>query len=239
MGVADERLQFRKMYRDDINFHNQIAETSMDLTNEDGVGPDKKPDNWLSGRLYYERAYDMVVGGAKPAKSPLMFYRMSSTWLTKYAEALQAEGELGDAAQLAWRRAAAGLKKFGDMPIETTFGDEISLNILNQANEDLYKAEEEFKKFCGETYEQLVAEQRKQLTPEQTSALAKDEIDRNLDELVAAEQATVILNLQPKTVVAKLPVEKQIEGLQQLRLLANSLRSRTRTFCDDRTFQHV
>ncbi len=214
MGVADEKRQFRELYRNDTNFHNQVTETSLDVRDQDGLGPDKKPDNWLSGRLYYERAYAMVIEGARPARSPLMFYRMSSSWLTKYAEALQAEGKLGDAALVAWRRAAAALKTFGDMPIQTTFGDEISLNIIGKANEDLQKAEQEFREFCGETYERMVAKQRDQLTQEQIDALAVEEIDRNLEQLVAADQANLILNLQPKLVAAELPADKQLEGFQ-------------------------
>ncbi len=214
MGVADEKRQFRELYRNDINFHNQITETSLDVLDQDGLGPDKKPDNWLTGRLYYERAYAMVLDRCMPARSPLMFYRMSSSWLTKYSEALQAEGKLGDAALVAWRRAAADLKKFGDMPIQTTFGDEISLNIIGRANEDLHKAEQEFKDFCGETYEKMLAKQRDQLTQEQLDALAVDEIDRNFDQLVAAEQAREILNLQPKVVAAGLPADQQVEGFQ-------------------------
>ena len=218
MGVADERKQFRRMYRDDKNFHQEIAATSMDLTNAEGLGPDSKPDNWLSGRLYYERAYEMVrKENARPARSPLMFYRMSSSWLTKYAEGLQAEGpesNLGDPARVAWRRAAAGIKSFGDMTIQTTFGDEITLNVIDQANQDLQKAEKEFQEFCGETYENIVADRRSQLTKEQLAAVEVEDFARNFDELMLAEQARTVLAIEPRDVVSKLPKDKQVKGFQ-------------------------
>ncbi len=214
MGVADEKKQFRELYRNDNNFHAEIAEKSMDLTNEAGLGPDKKPDNWLSGRLFYERAYEMVKEGSRPARSPLMFYRMSSSWLTKYAEGLQTEGELGDAARVAWRRAAAGLKIFGDMSIQTTFGDEITLNIIGQANQDLIKAENEFREFCGATYQKMLDGRRSQLTPEQLEALDVEDYKRNFDQLMSAEQASSVLDIDPKEVVNALPSVERVKGFQ-------------------------
>jgi hypothetical protein len=214
MGVADEKLQFRDLYRNDNNFHNEVNRTSLNVTDQDGLGPDKKPDNWLSGRLYYQHAYEMVKQGATPARSPLMFYRMGSSWLTKYAEALQAEGQLGDPSFVAWRRAAEALNEFGNMQIQTTFGDEISLNGIQKANEDYARALQEFKEYCGETYDRLVAKQREQLTQEQEDALAIDEFERNFEQLFAAEQANSILSLPPKFVAAELPAEKQIQGFQ-------------------------
>lgn len=218
MGVADEKRQYRMLYRDDKNFHREMAETSMDLNNAEGLGPDSKPDNWLSGRLYYERAYEMVKKeNARPARSALMFYRMSSSWLTKYAEALQAEGpeaNLGDPARVAWRRAAAGIKQFGDMSIQTTFGDEITLNIIDQANQDFQKAEKEFQEFCGETYQSMLAERRSQLTKEQLAATEVEEFARNFDQLMLAEQAASVLMIEPRDVVARLPSDKQVKGFQ-------------------------
>ncbi len=218
MGVSDERKQFRQLYRDDKNFHREIAEKSMDLNNAEGLGPDSKPDNWLSGRLYYERAYDMVrKENARPAKSPLMFYRMSSSWLTKYAEGLQAEGpeaNLGDPARVAWRRAAAGIKSFGDMTIQTTFGDEITLNTIDQANQDLLKAEKEFQEYCGETYQNILADRRSKLTKEQLAATEVEDFERNFDQLMLAEQASSVLTIDPRDVVTKLSADKQVKGFQ-------------------------
>ena len=218
MGVADERKQFRELYRGDKNFHQEIAESSMDLTNAEGLGPDSKPDNWLSGRLYYERAYEMVKKqNARPARSPLMFYRMSSSWLTKYAEGLQAEGpasNLGDPARVAWRRAAAGMKSFGDMTIQTTFGDEITLNIIDQANQDFLKTEKEFKDYCGKTYQSVLADRRNQLTKEQLAAIEVEDFRRDFDELLLAEQASTVLAIDPREVVSKLPSDQQVKGFQ-------------------------
>lgn len=218
MGVADERKQFRELYRNDANFHREIAETSMDLTNAEGLGPDSKPDNWLSGRLYYERAYEMVrKENARPARSPLMFYRMSSSWLMKYAEAIQAEGpaaNLGDPARVAWRRAEAAYKSFGDMTIQTTYGDEITLNIIDQANQDLEKADKEFQDHCGEVYKEALADRRGQLTIDQLKAIEIEELERNFEQLVLAAQAKSLLAVDPRVVVAKLPSDKQVKALQ-------------------------
>ncbi len=214
MGVADEKKYFRQLYRDDANFHTELAEKSLDVTDQYGLGPDNKPDNWLTGRLYYERSYDMVVEGSKPAKSPLMFYRMSSSWLTKYAEALQAEGNLGDAARVAWRRAAEGIKVFGNMPIQTTFGDEISLNGIAQANEELARARKDFEEYAGEVFQQAREERRKQLTDSEVAALNKDAVDRSFDEILMAQRAEDMMKVDMKEVVTNLPKDKQTRAFQ-------------------------
>lgn len=222
MGVADEKKQYRELYRNDNIFHSELTEKILDVNDSEGVGPDKKPDNWLSGRLFYELAYAMVIAGEKPAKSPLMFYRMSSSWLTKYAEGLQAEGQLGDAARVAWRRAAAGLKEFGDKRIQTTFGDEISLNIITQANQDLERAQKEFAEFAGEDYIKAMESRRKQLTPEQLVAVEKDNADRSFEELVAAEQADALLRVNLKEIATSLPADKQVKALQLAEKVSNA-----------------
>lgn len=132
MGVADEKIQFRELYRNDENFHDEILEsTGLDLTQPDGRGPDQKPDNWKSGRLWYEKAYDMADQGATQARSTMMFYRMGPQWLMKHSEAIQNDGYLGEAARYAWRTAGREWRKFGERPILTTFGDTIYLTEID------------------------------------------------------------------------------------------------------------
>ncbi|RMF40359.1 MAG: IRE (iron responsive element), partial [Planctomycetota bacterium] len=220
MGVADERIQFRELYRNDKDFHAQVlAKTGVDLTQQEGLGPDRKPDNWLSGRLWYEYAYDMVARGARPARSTLMFYRMGPQWLMKYSEAIQGDGYLGEPARYAWRTAGREWKKFGERPILTTFGDMIYLTEIDVANEEYRQAKLEFAKFCGETYEQMLAERKAQLTPEELTAYSKDYLDRTFDEALLAEDAAAKLELDPTEVARRLPSEKQVEGLRMAKEL--------------------
>lgn len=217
MGISDEKKQFRELYRNDELFHADISEKSMDVLQQEGLGPDKKPDNWLTGRLYYEKSYAMVSGkeNAKPAKSPLMFYRMSSTWLTKYAEAIQTEGYLGEPALVAWRRAGDAITVFGNMPIQTSFGDEITLNSIKKAHQDLDKARDDFEEFCGDTYKEIMKLRRDQLTPEELAAYEKPELERTFDDMVLCEYATAKFQIAPNEIAAALSSDKREDGFRK------------------------
>ena len=52
IGKADEYVQFRRLYREDEDFHDDLsANINMDNT----LGPDNRPDNWLTGREWFLR----------------------------------------------------------------------------------------------------------------------------------------------------------------------------------------
>ncbi len=214
-GVSDERKQFRELYRNDENFHNRLADTSgLDVTQQDGLGPDRKPDNWLSGKLWYERAYEMVKAGSQPARSPLMFYRLGPQWMMKYAEGIQAEGVLDEPARYAWRIAGGLWRGFGDRPIKTTFGDTIFLRELERANIEYEQAREEFEDFCGDIYSEMVEQRKAQLGAEELAAYEKPELERNFQELMRADAAKRALTIAPADVAKALPEERQFDAFQ-------------------------
>ena len=215
MGVADEKLQFRELYRNDENFHREVLEkTALDLGQPDGLGADRKPDNWLSGALWFERAYQMVDGGAAPARSALMFYVKGPQWMMKNAEAMQAEGTLDEPARYAWRRAGRDWDSFGKRNIVTTFGDTIYLKESAVANENYTKLKQQFQEFTGETYTKLMEERAAKLSPEELAAWEKPELDRSLDEIFMAHHVSATFDVPPNEVVRELPEEKRIRALE-------------------------
>lgn len=215
MGVADEKVQFREMYRNDENFHEEIFNKSgMDLTQQAGQGPDGKPDNWRSGTLWYNRAYEMVSAGSRPARSAMMFYRLGPQWQMKYAEAVQSEGILDDPARIAWESAGRGWEEFGNRQIRTTFGDTIFLNEIQVANDEYAKLKAKFEEFCGQTFEKALAERKAGLSSEVLAAYEKDDLERRFDEVMLAEQAEAALRIAPYDLAREMPEEKRVEALQ-------------------------
>jgi hypothetical protein len=80
MGMSDERVQFRELFRNDRNFHNEIENRcNLSFLQPSALGPDSKPDNWRCGALWYQRSYDMVDAGSNPARSPLMSRLLSGS----------------------------------------------------------------------------------------------------------------------------------------------------------------
>ena len=221
MGVADEKLQFRSLYRNDNNFHEEVLDrTGLDLAQPDGLGADRKPDNWLSGRLWFDRAYAMVDAGSAPAKSALMFYVKGPQWLIKTAEAMQAEGTLDEPARYAWRRAGRDWDSFGKRNIVTTFGDTIYLKETTAANENYEKLKKEFQDFAGETYKKLLAKRTAQLTAEEIAAWEKPELDRSLNEMFMATMAENVFTVPPEEVARALPETDRIAALEKAQQLS-------------------
>jgi hypothetical protein len=221
MGMSDERLQFREMYRNDRNFHNEVEDRSgMDLTQAAGQGPDGKPDNWRGGALWYDESYRMVDSGSRPARSPLMFYCKSAQWQYKHAEAIQADGYLGEEARTAWKLAGNSWQDYGQRQIRTSFGTLIFLTELKSALDRYEQEMQRFKEFCGDVYTDAYDEQYQRLTEEQRSALEKEYLDLSIEEMQQLEFAKQELEqLSPIQIAKKLPTEKQIKGLE----MANQL----------------
>ncbi|MEM8734551.1 MAG: hypothetical protein AAGG44_10040, partial [Planctomycetota bacterium] len=219
-GVADEKFQYRDLYREDSNFHEDIENrTGLDVTAPEGMGPDRKPDNWLTGRLWYEKSYAMVEQGAIPAKSTMMFYRQGPQWLMKHSESIQSDGFLDNEARFAWRRAGDGWRRFGERSILTSFGDTIYLTEIEQANVDYKEATEAFVEYSSETYQRLMKEREATLTPEEAEAVALPYEERTFDQVLSAELALQKLAIDPQEVARELPADLRVDGMQKAKQL--------------------
>lgn len=228
MGMSDEKLQFREMYRNDRNFHNEVEDrTRLDLTQASGQGPDGKPDNWRSGTLWYLESYRMVDAGSRPARSPLMFYCKAAQWQYKHAESIQNEGYLGEEARNAWKLAGTGWFEYGQRQIRTSFGTIIFLNELQSAEKQYEEDWENFKEYCGEVYNREYQIKYGRLDEEQRIAIDKEPGDRSVEESRLAEVAKQMLEMDPFFLAKELPVEKQVAAIE----MANKLRA-TRTRMD-------
>ncbi len=147
-GVSDEKVQFRQLYRMDDDWHNELRDKDMDVRQPDGVGPDQRPDSWLTGRLYYERCYAMVNGGAVAHKSATNFYRMGPMWLINYAAMIATEGHLGESSRFAWAKAADGWLGFGNLFIRSTWGEDLKMTDIESANQKVAEDRAAFDEFC-------------------------------------------------------------------------------------------
>ncbi len=208
-GVSDEKVQFRQLYRTDDDWHAELAEKDMDVRQQDGIGPDGRPDSWLSGRLYYQRCYDMVNGGAIPHRSPTNFYRMGPMWLINYAAMIATEGHLGESSKLAWIKAADGWVWFGNIIIRSTWGEDLKMNDIEAANKQVAEAKAAFYEFCREKADEMRAERMSRLTPEEKAVLAIPDLQRSAQEVYAAMAAEQKLQVPYRDVASEMPPDKE------------------------------
>src|SRR3954462_3306942 len=115
IGRADEYVQYRKLFKQDDEYH--PADRSME-----------DRDNWLVGKEWYKTAIDAVdkYGQSLGRKSPRDFYSSPAKSQMNYSEAVEEEGFF-DRARRAWQKAAVEWRDFGDRFIEHSTGVRLQL----------------------------------------------------------------------------------------------------------------
>ncbi len=159
MGMSDEKTQFRKLFADDEVLHEALLKENIAVDSPEARGPLGKPDNWLVGRLWLNRGYDLVDTGVKIRRqTPLNFYETGPKWRMKHAEAIEKEGILDERAQSRWQMAAEDWATFGNRSIPTTSPFTIKLGHLDELRRQRTQRLEEFQELTGEAY--VVARQK-------------------------------------------------------------------------------
>ncbi|MGN6547664.1 MAG: hypothetical protein ACTHK7_21615 [Aureliella sp.] len=214
LGVSDEKLQYRQLYREDRDWHEELRQKGMDVTQQEGLGPDNYPDSWLTGRLWYERCYAMVNEGSAPCRSPTNFYRMGPQWLLNFAQAIESEGHLGYPAELAWRKGGEGWDWFGNLLIRSSFGEDLRMNDIGAANQAVDRVRKEFEAYCGKELEELREQRRDELTDEEKRILDTPDLERTSQEVFEAMRIEGKMRVPYRDVVERMPKEKQFKAME-------------------------
>jgi len=154
LGTSDERTQFRRLFADDTVLHDSLANEGIAVDSSEALGPLGNPDNWLVGRLWLNRGYDLVDAGVKIRRqTPLNFFETGPKWSMKHAEAIEREGILNQDAERAWTKASEDWDRFGRRSIPTTSPFTIKLGGLEDLRSQRVEKLEQFRELAGETYE--------------------------------------------------------------------------------------
>lgn len=218
LGKADEHKQFRKLFSNDGDFHDELEKDGFDAREEEALGPDRLPDNWLVGRLWYKRAEAVYnSGNLLPnsfRKGPLQFFSSAPLTLMNFSEAVESEGILDERAQEAWSRSDTSWRQFGDLVLPTTWGHTLRLNDLEKSNERITELRKQFQDYAGPLYQQALDERYQQLSPEQRVALETPDDKKTEQQFVLAVQAKELINPSAVDIARKLPQERLLDGIQ-------------------------
>ncbi|MFV1965759.1 MAG: IRE (iron responsive element) [Pirellulaceae bacterium] len=177
-GRADEHKQFRVLFRDDEDFHNQLKEY---VNVDEARGAYGDPDNWLVSRLWYLRAYNLVDRQGAPlrGKSPHIFFADGPKSWMNYAAAIESEGILDEQAEYAWSKGGEEWKAYGKRLVPTSWGVNIRLGDLGRLRAEVQKLRVELDELIPGGRNAVVEEKKAKLTDAQRAALAKNltEID--------------------------------------------------------------
>ena len=158
IGRADEHKQFRRLFKEDEEFHKSR--------------PLEYRDNWLVGKEWFLKAEDLVAKGASLKQtSPVLFYSDAPMSQMNYAEALATDGIFGEKGLRAWKTASEEWRQFGEREIVTSSGEKINLNRRERLMAQVEEARKEIEAMAPGLREQLVKERRKELSAKERRAI--------------------------------------------------------------------
>jgi len=166
IGRADERRQYRRLFREDDDFHAGTGRTRQER------------DNWLVGKTWFQRAVDADMLGRKKMKGqgPLLFKSHPPKAQIDYAEAIQEEGNHGEIARLAWKKADQEWHEYGNESILTSYGTRIHLNDQERLEEEAKQYAKRLDELGGGVHDKLYRDKFLNLSEEER-ALAEQEIE--------------------------------------------------------------
>ncbi|MEL6894753.1 MAG: IRE (iron responsive element), partial [Planctomycetota bacterium] len=230
LGMSDEKREFRQLFRNDTDFHDELRNLGINIDREEALGPDGKPDNWLVGRLWLERGYELVDSGTEITRqTPLNFFETGPKWLVKHADAVNREPpkdaddaeawkEWETVVGLVWQRGANGWEKLGDRSIPTTSPFPIRLGGLDELADQIKEKEDEFGAVVGDAWEDEKQRLLSTLNDDQRVAWETPAEERTLKQ----EQAVEMLQqyMQPNVQgVAKRAKKNRVRAIE----LANEI----------------
>ena len=184
IGKADEHRQFRRLFKEDDDFHNQ----------DDPNRSRSERDNWLVSKFYYKKAIEQVVEGAPLRTTAVIFYCNPVMSAINYSVALESDstaGEtprFGDVARKAWSDASKELLGFAgrDIPSIQASSGVIHLNALEELETHERAIEKQLQELLPGEFDKLFTTQKPKLTPDQIIALQKKPEKRNPGEITTA-----------------------------------------------------
>src|SRR4051794_18284901 len=159
IGRADEYVQYRKLFKEDDEYH------PADRTMEDR-------DNWLVGKEWYKVAIDSVDkrGKSLGRKSPRDFYSSPAKSQMNYAEAIEEDGFF-DKARRAWQKAAQEWAVFGEQVIEHSTGVRLFLGSQKKLEKQVADLRAKLNAMLPDAPKKIAEEKRKALKPDELALL--------------------------------------------------------------------
>lgn len=224
MGKADEKLQYRELFRNDDEFHKYFVDQGLNAKSDDALGPDRKPDNWLVGKQWFEQAYQLVSAGVPIKKSPHLLFSYGPLWQMYHGESIEDEGVLDERAKFVWEKASREWKDFGNRELATTGYVPVTLRSLDTAKKDVEDLRNKFFEKTSSVRDKVMAAKKQSAAT--ASPRKAEAFDKPLDQRTSEERmwaAEFELNIQPtyQELASDLPRKEQIEALE----LASQLRS--------------
>ena len=214
IGRADEKVLFRELFRNDTDFH-EYLDKYVNLDDARSYA-DRKPDNWLVGRLWYLDAQRLIdkEGATLRGKSPLVFNSFPPMSLMNFAMASEEEGNLEEQALIAWEKAGNSWEEFGRRQIPSSFGHNIRLGDEEQMRTEVAALVKQLEQITAGVREKLLAEREASLSAEQKAALEIPALERTEEQYTLASEAEETLAITPADIAEAAPADVRSKARQ-------------------------
>lgn len=206
MGTADEKKQYRVLFRNDDEFNAGL--------------PIAQRDNWLVGKEAFLEAQQIVDTRDVPIRgtSPVIFHSGPAKWQTNYAANLEVDGGLDgkavfdDRARLAWDTAVREWDEFAKRDIPTSLGVPIRIGELETLQTKLDELNKQLDELEPAVKAKLVEEKRKNLIDAERAAMEVAEKDRTPEQVASAMSGDAKLKTTPEEIAAAVSEKNKQEA---------------------------
>jgi hypothetical protein len=207
VGRSDEQKQFRRMFKDDKDFHQVFRNNGIEVDQDQALGPDVKPDNWLVARLWFNKATDAVTFSGKPirGKSPLLFYSGGPMSQINGSAAMQKDGYFFQRAQIAWQKAADEWSAYGNRELPATAGYNIRLNDYESMQTRIKEMRAEVDQLAPGVRDKIRGDKVGKLAADMKAAFDKPADQRTPEEVGLAYQAEFQIGVTDREVLEAAP----------------------------------
>lgn len=230
-GTADERIQYRRLFRNDDLFHDQMSK----FVEIDKINTPYGPDHWLLAYLWYDRSLNMVennVDGERIQKfsKDMLFYQKKPSQLRNMGLSLHEEFRADEYQQSNWRRAHEEWLGYGNRPIHwerDTSRPPVSLESMMSSLQTVQSLRLELDKLAPGARAQMLSAKIAALPKEDIALLDRpvDSLDdeelekmrridkilygnENIDDLIIRNSVSASDRRKAEEIVGKLNVEK-------------------------------
>ncbi len=133
-GKSDEKLSFRRMFREDLEFHDEMSDYIEPSLYDSAYGH----DNWLMAYHWYDYSRTLVEEkSCRQMRSDLLFYMWRPAQLRNQALGILAEERPDEAVEDIWKRAASEWNDYGNQKISNTLGVTVTLEEMSKFEADI------------------------------------------------------------------------------------------------------
>jgi hypothetical protein len=223
MGRSDERVLFRRLFKQDDDFH--------------GNRPLGERDSWLVGKEWFQKAVDAVeigghrmksgVGSSGQAEgaSPLIYLSEAPLCQIHYAGAIEEEGTFDRPALAAWQLAEHDWTSYGSREIQISGGQRVRLGDYEYYLKRVAELKERLAELAPGVAQRVEQEKRNLLTRKEREALEKK--PENVEQAALLQEIQLRLQADPLEIAARAPQQNKREAI---RVATEQLRDRE--LCD-------